>query len=436
MSNVAISVEGLGKRYRIGAGPAEPYGNIRESLIRAAGAPLRRLRGGASGGGATRDAWALKDVSFEVKHGEAVGIIGRNGAGKSTLLKVLSRITEPTTGQAIVHGRVGSLLEVGTGFHPELTGRENIYLNGAVMGMSRADIKRRFDEIVDFSGVETYLDTPVKRYSSGMYMRLAFAVAAHLEPEVLVVDEVLAVGDAGFQKKCLGKMSQVAGQGRTVLFVSHNMAAIGALCTSAILLNSSRVVNQGTAVAVIENYMRQLGRDEQEKPLMEQSVCAEQPVRIKQWGMSVDPRDSGVRSFKLGEPLQLWIDYECHASANGYLLFSFSLQDSLGNVVMVAHNELEEYFISAEAGDDRLSACIQNVNLRPGNYFLYLDVLLNNASVASLSLGNINIVASPFFPNYLPDRFPALAVCRRERTDGAHDRGAAVWVERPGRSHA
>ncbi len=255
MSNVAISVEGLGKRYRIGAGPSEPYGNIRESLVRAAGAPLRRLRGGASGGGAMRDAWALKDVSFEVKHGEAVGIIGRNGAGKSTLLKVLSRITEPTTGQAVVHGRVGSLLEVGTGFHPELTGRENIYLNGAVMGMSRADIKRRFDEIVDFSGVETYLDTPVKRYSSGMYMRLAFAVAAHLEPEVLVVDEVLAVGDAEFQKKCLAKMSDVGRAGRTVLFVSHNMSAIKQLCVGGVLLDKGQVRVLGDAASVVEAYL-------------------------------------------------------------------------------------------------------------------------------------------------------------------------------------
>jgi len=226
MSNVAISVEGLGKRYQVGTGPKEPYGSLRDSLARAAKAPINRLRRSDRADGAVRDYWALKDVSFEVKHGEAVGIIGRNGAGKSTLLKVLSRITEPSSGQAIVHGRVGSLLEVGTGFHPELTGRENVYLSGAVMGMSRLEIKRRFDEIVEFSGVETYLDTPVKRYSSGMYMRLAFAVAAHLEPDVLVVDEVLAVGDAEFQSKCLGKMGEVSCQGRTVLFVSHNLACV------------------------------------------------------------------------------------------------------------------------------------------------------------------------------------------------------------------
>jgi lipopolysaccharide transport system ATP-binding protein len=254
MSDVAIKVKGLGKRYRIGTGPAEPYGNLRESLMRALASPLRRLRGMGRDESAASEFWALKDISFEVKHGEAVGIIGRNGAGKSTMLKVLSRITEPTTGHALVHGRVGSLLEVGTGFHPELTGRENIYLNGAVMGMSRADVKRRFDEIVDFSGVEKLLDTPVKRYSSGMYMRLAFAVAAHLEPEVLVVDEVLAVGDAEFQNKCLGKMNEVTKQGRTVLFVSHSMGAIQNFCDRCILLDRGTLVTFDATNDVVELY--------------------------------------------------------------------------------------------------------------------------------------------------------------------------------------
>ena len=202
------------------------------------------------------DLWALKDLSFEVAEGRVLGIIGRNGAGKSTLLKVLSRITEPTQGRVVIRGRVGSLLEVGTGFHPELTGRENIYLNGAILGMTRAEIARRFDEIVAFSEMERFLDTPVKRYSSGMYVRLAFAVAAHFEPEILIVDEVLSVGDAAFQKKCLGRMESVAGEGRTVLFVSHNMPAVRSLCTSAMELKDGHVVNTGSANAVVDSYLR------------------------------------------------------------------------------------------------------------------------------------------------------------------------------------
>src|SRR5947209_14633011 len=222
----AIRVSGLGKCYRLSGGRARSsYRTLRESLIELASIPLRGWRGSGNGLD-SEDFWALRDVAFEVREGEVLGIIGRNGAGKSTLLKILSRITKPTTGRVEVNGRVGSLLEVGTGFHPELTGRENIYLNGSILGMSRREITRKFDEIVDFAEIEQFLDTPVKRYSSGMYVRLAFAVAAHLNPEILVVDEVLAVGDVAFQKKCLGKMGEVSRGGRTVLFVSHNMAAI------------------------------------------------------------------------------------------------------------------------------------------------------------------------------------------------------------------
>jgi len=246
-----VEVRGLAKQYRLGARGG--YRSLREVLMQTLGAPRRWLRGQRN---AAELFWALDDVSFDVQPGEALGIIGRNGAGKSTLLKILSRITEPTRGEVRLRGRIASLLEVGTGFHPELTGRENIHLNGAIMGMSRAEIRRSFDEIVAFSEVERFLDTPVKRYSSGMYVRLAFAVAAHLRPEILVVDEVLAVGDAAFQKKCLGKMQDVASGGRTVFFVSHNMAAITRLCSRAILLRDGRVAIDGRTDSVVAEYIR------------------------------------------------------------------------------------------------------------------------------------------------------------------------------------
>ncbi|MBK8021781.1 MAG: ABC transporter ATP-binding protein [Chloroflexi bacterium] len=240
MSDIALQVVGLGKSYQI-RHEAMGYRTLRDDLV--------GLLPGRRQGRVSRETfWALRDVSFEVKTGEVLGVIGRNGAGKSTLLKILSRITKPTTGYADIYGRVGSLLEVGTGFHPELTGRENIFLSGTILGMRRAEIQRRFDEIVAFAEVEQFLDTPVKRYSSGMYTRLAFAVAAHLDPEVLIVDEVLAVGDAAFQKKSLGKMGDVAKSGRTVLFVSHNMAAVEALCTQALLLERGQVRLMGEAI--------------------------------------------------------------------------------------------------------------------------------------------------------------------------------------------
>jgi lipopolysaccharide transport system ATP-binding protein len=253
MSEKAIQVAGLGKEYQLGTRERR-HTTFRDALAAALAAPFRRLRqlSGATEPGASF--WALRDVSFDVEPGEVVGIIGRNGAGKSTLLKILSQITEPTTGEITLNGRVASLLEVGTGFHPELTGRENIYLNGAILGMTRAEIKRKFDEIVAFAEVEQFLDTPVKRYSSGMYVRLAFAVAAHLEPEILIVDEVLAVGDAAFQKKCLGKMGAVAQGGRSVLFVSHNMAAVNRLCTRGVVLESGTVAFVGAPGAAIERY--------------------------------------------------------------------------------------------------------------------------------------------------------------------------------------
>ncbi len=263
-----IRVENLGKCYRIHHKTQERYTALRDVIARKAGRAFEKLKFGKteklksisdsppfSVSASSEDFWALKDINFEIQPGEVVGIIGRNGAGKSTLLKILSRITEPTTGRITLNGRVASLLEVGTGFHPELTGRENIFLNGAILGMSRKEIQSKFDEIVDFAGVEKFLDTPVKRYSSGMYVRLAFAVAAHLEPEILIIDEVLAVGDAEFQKKCLGKMGEVAKGGRTVLFVSHNMAAVQSLCTHTILMGEGRVLFAGSTGDGISRYL-------------------------------------------------------------------------------------------------------------------------------------------------------------------------------------
>ena len=273
MSDFIISVENLGKKYRIShQAERQRYVALRDVIAEKAKGFFKKLKTENLKSGnnvsvsasqnfsvsRTEDFWALRDVSFEVRRGEVVGIIGRNGAGKTTVLKILSRITDPTEGRVRIKGRVASLLEVGTGFHPELTGRENIFLNGAILGMHRAEIKQKFDEIVDFSEVEQFLDTPVKRYSSGMYVRLAFAVAAHLEPEILIVDEVLAVGDAAFQKKCLGKMKAVAGEGRTVLFVSHNMEAVRSLCQRGIWLKDGRLHKAGTPGEIVEAYFNSL----------------------------------------------------------------------------------------------------------------------------------------------------------------------------------
>jgi lipopolysaccharide transport system ATP-binding protein len=252
MTELAIVADKLGKLYRIGARQAR-YRTFRETLIEGVTSPIRRLRSAVTPR-VDQTIWALRDVSVEVWQGEVLGVIGRNGAGKTTLLKILSRITEPTEGLVAIHGRVGSLLEVGTGFHPELTGRENIYLNGAILGMKKAEIERRFDEIVSFAEVEKFIDTPVKHYSSGMYMRLAFSIAAHLEPEILLVDEVLAVGDAAFQRKCLGKMGDVAKEGRTVLFVSHNLQAISTLTERTLVLETGNIIFNGETSSALGQY--------------------------------------------------------------------------------------------------------------------------------------------------------------------------------------
>jgi lipopolysaccharide transport system ATP-binding protein len=260
MSDIALRTVGLGKKYHIGA-EREQYRTLRDTLANAARQPFERIRHPGAATHASEDFWALRDVDLEVKQGEVLGIIGPNGAGKSTLLKVLSHITEPTEGRVEIRGRVASLLEVGTGFSPELTGRENIQLNGAILGMTRTEIKSKFDAIVEFSEIGRFLETPVKRYSSGMYVRLAFSVAAHLEPEILIVDEVLAVGDMEFQRKCLGKMGEVAGEGRTVIFVSHNMAAVQRLCSTGLLLEGGETAYRGTAADTVRRYVESSSHD-------------------------------------------------------------------------------------------------------------------------------------------------------------------------------
>lgn len=335
MSENAIRCDGLSKQYRIGR--LEGYKALRDVVTDAALSPLRRLRVGRSAGksggnGSAQRAtiWALDDVSFEIKHGEVVGIIGRNGAGKSTLLKILSRITKPTKGHAEIHGRVGSLLEVGTGFHPELTGRENIYLNGAILGMRKAEIDRKFDEIVAFAEVEKFVDTPVKRYSTGMHVRLAFAVAAHMETEILLVDEVLSVGDAEFQKKCLGKMDEVANNGRTVLFVSHNMATIRHLCDKSVFLQRGCVAGFSDTRSIVNmyenSYLEDKGRHSA-GTLLEERVDPARDFQVFRIDM-LDENDNVKQSLATWDRVRFRIHYYARYSvSNGSAVFKVSTMD-------------------------------------------------------------------------------------------------------------
>ena len=330
-----IRVQGLGKQYQIG-GPTAPYSTLRETIMDLARKPVRALRrnGNAS------SIWALRDIDFEIEPGEIVGIIGRNGAGKSTLLKILSRITEPTIGRAELYGRVGSLLEVGTGFHPELTGRENIYLNGSILGMTRLEIESKFDEIVAFSEIEKFLDTPVKRYSSGMYVRLAFAVAAHLQPEILIVDEVLAVGDYAFQQKCLNKMQDVSTGGRTVLFVSHNMGAISRLCQRCIVLDQGRIVASGPTAAAVQTYMTS---GLMERAEYTQDESADKAMNLLRVAL-VDERGEAQSEVRYDDRLRFVLEYEVNQNVSGasvgIALFTVDGTCALATADFDSHNEL------------------------------------------------------------------------------------------------
>ena len=368
MSETIIQVENIGKKYLIRHQANERYMSLRDVIAGKAASIRRRLLEPESTKRADpthEEFWALKDVSFKIKHGQAVGIIGRNGAGKSTLLKILSRITEPTTGRIRIKGRVASLLEVGTGFHPELSGRENIYLNGAILGMSKAEIRNKFDEIVAFAEVEKFLDTPVKRYSSGMYVRLAFAVAAHLEPEILLVDEVLAVGDAAFQKKCLGKMGDVAREGRTVLFVSHNMGMIQTLCEYSILLASGVVASEGKPRTVIPAYLSFC-----EKPAGAHFIAdsnLDKSIQILEVSC-IAPDESISSSFDIASPIVVCIKYAVKDELIGSVV---SLKIARAGTILSTSFDTDQFEHLLEVrnrGCYTVEATIPPMYLKPGYY--------------------------------------------------------------------
>ena len=373
----AIEIRGLGKDYRIG-GAQSTNRTLREVLAGSASAAMGSLQSlVGSGSRPSRPKtsfWALRDLTFDVGEGEVLGVIGRNGAGKSTLLKILSRISEPTVGHADLHGRVGSLLEVGTGFHSELTGRENIFLSGAILGMRRAEIARNFDAIVDFAEVGAFLDTPVKHYSSGMYMKLAFAVAAHLEPEILIVDEVLAVGDAAFQRKCIGKMGSVAREGRTVLFVSHNMGAILGLCTRCVLLEKGRVALDADPVSVATRYQASLSSSSEDTTDLS---TAEHygSGRARFTSLAVSPRssDGEPRAFlRTGDRLHVETRLVAHSAVEGANV-CVVLYDAAGYRLVDVNTALQGRFLTLAPGDEaRVEFELERVLLKPGPYLLGL----------------------------------------------------------------
>lgn len=380
MQDIAISVRGLSKRYQRVASQRASYGTLRDSIssvLRSWFQPSVKSDLG--------DFWALSDLSFDVPRGEVLGVIGRNGAGKSTLLKILSRITEPTTGEVDLYGRVGSLLEVGTGFHPELSGRENIYLNGALLGMKRAEIRRQFDAIVEFAEIAEFLDTPVKRYSSGMYMRLAFAVAAHLEPEILIVDEVLAVGDAAFQKKCLGKMDEVSRSGRTILFVSHNMSAISSLCHRCILLESGRIISNGRTDDVLSDYNRLVSPSQStlssEDLIFDISVAESAEISIDVIALC-DESLQALKQVKTWDHVTFALRYRANESlVNAHVVLE--LADCYGRKLTSFHSNVQMTAIDTTKPEGWIEIHIPQLPLAAGEYSLSVGVFIPDQRVVS-----------------------------------------------------
>ena len=373
MSDLAIQVERLGKQYAIG-GAERRYDTFREALTHSLSSPFHKLRKLGGRAKAEERFWALKDVCFEVKRGEVLGIVGRNGAGKSTLLKVLSKITSPTEGRVTTFGRVASLLEVGTGFHPELTGRENIYLNGAVLGMSRVEVERKFSDIVEFSEVETFLDTPVKRYSSGMYVRLAFAVAAHLEPDVLLVDEVLAVGDAEFQRRCLGKMEEVSSGGRSVLFISHNLPSVLSLCEKAIWLEDGKIREHGSTRSVVSKYLSQTAL--QSQSVRSENMAGNSVLKILGADVFCDQEHTGP-GITAGQDCTIRVQVQADVQIDN-LDIEIGIYDELTRPLGLLQSSVSGSTFSCSTGMSEFYCKIHDTPLYPGSYILNVAVTRKN----------------------------------------------------------
>ena len=437
MSNIVISVENLSKSYRLGQiGTGTLSRDLEVWWAKVRGKPNPLLKIGQEGYGETGDRrpktglpspvsrlstpssvsrppsdilWALRDVSFQVQQGEVLGIIGRNGAGKSTLLKILSRVTAPTSGQVKVKGRIASLLEVGTGFHPELTGRENIFLNGAILGMSRQEVQRKFDEIVSFAEVEKFVDTPVKRYSSGMYVRLAFAVAAHLESEILLVDEVLAVGDAEFQKKCIGKMGEVSSnEGRTVLFVSHNMASVLQLCRSCVLINNGQIIAKGKSDSIIEKYLNEKHYSIEPKEDFGKYIKS---LRI------VDENNIEKKHFDIAEKIIIEVFIDTNEESFNNAVIGIGINSLLGERIATVGTYFSKSKITLTKGLNIVRCTINNANIAPGDYLLKI-ALGNNLQNDIESVDNVTgftIIPSDYFKNgRLPNNKQGIVLLRSD----------------------
>lgn len=405
MSRPIISVRGIGKRYKLGATHGgRTYKTMRDTLARLIQAPIRlfskSVKKSTKNSPENNSFWALKDISFDMQQGEVLGIIGRNGAGKSTMLKLISQITDPTLGEIRLCGRVASLLEVGTGFHPELTGRENVYLNGAILGMTRAEIKNKFDEIVDFAGVEKFLNTPVKRYSSGMYVRLAFAVAAHLEPEILIVDEVLAVGDAEFQKKCLGKMQTVSSEGRTIIFVSHNMAAIESLCEKVILLESGNKIFEGPTKEGIAAYLKSSFINASQFSLRERKDrMGNGKVKFVDFKILNDNHEY-VDNLLSGKNYTFELQYKNYSEqVFTNVKVCIEIFDEKENRLLFLRNDFTNDIININKDNGLIRCKIANLPLTVGTYNFVLYLSLNDREILDL-IGNVKyteVIGGDFF---------------------------------------